>query len=169
MKIVINDANILIDIIELGLVSQFFALDFNFVTTSLVFDELELEQQLSLKELISHGVLKVRTMSKEQLLEIHNIQKSKPSLSFQDCSAFLQADLENGTLLTSDNVLRKFAKANNLEVHGHLWIFDHMIKAKLISAKFAIKKLNQLRFEINSNLGLPKKECEERINNWKLE
>ncbi len=38
MKVIVNDANILIDLVELELLDQFFKLEFTFVTTALVFE-----------------------------------------------------------------------------------------------------------------------------------
>ncbi len=88
MKIIVNDANILIDLIELQLLSHFFALDYEFYTTALVFEELDDDQQSRLQAYVGSDKLIVREMTHEQLTEIQKIQKSKPSLSPQDCSAF---------------------------------------------------------------------------------
>ena len=105
-------------------------------------------------------------MTNEQLSEINNIQKTKPTLSPQDCSAFYQAQIEDGILITSDNTLKKFAKAQNQEVHGHLWVFDKMFDAETISGELAIAKLNELCQVVNRNLGLPEDECQKRIQQW---
>ena len=91
MKIIVNDANILIDLVELQLLPNFFALEFEFYTTSLAFEELEEDQQSTLQTYIDSGNLLVREMTYEQLAEINSIQKTKPALSLQDCSAFYQA------------------------------------------------------------------------------
>jgi hypothetical protein len=40
MRIIVNDANILIDLVELQLLPQFFALEFEFYTTTLILEEL---------------------------------------------------------------------------------------------------------------------------------
>ena len=40
MTIVVNDANILIDLVKLQILNQFFGLDFQFLTTDLVLEEL---------------------------------------------------------------------------------------------------------------------------------
>lgn len=167
MKVIVNDANILIDLVELELLKQFFALDFEFLTTALILDELADEQQRVLYEFIEHELLLVKEFSSSQIIEINTIQKSKPSLSQQDCSAFYQAQTENGILVTSDNTLRKFALENALEVHGHLWVFDKMVEHGSISGSFAINKLEELCNTINQKLGLPEDECQKRINHWK--
>lgn len=166
MKVIVNDANILIDLVELELLPNFFALEFEFYTTSLVFEELDSDQQYALNAYVDSGELLVREMTNEQLSEINNIQKTKPSLSPQDCSAFYQAQIEAGILITSDNTLRKFAKAQNQEVHGHLWVFDRMFEAETISGELATHKLTELCQVINRNLGLPQDECQKRVQQW---
>jgi rRNA-processing protein FCF1 len=166
MKVVVNDANILIDLILLGILPHFFDLEIEFLTTSLVIDELLEEQQEELQPYIDTGILIVHEMSAEQLEEINNIQRGKPSLSQQDCSAFYQAIIEKGILITSDNTLRKFAKENKIDVHGHLWVFDRMFEANTISGKIACQKLNELNETVNPKLGLPEYDCSIRITFW---
>ena len=167
MKIIVNDANILIDLVELDLLANFFALKFAFYTTSLVFEELEEEQQQKFGVYIADSTLTVREMTQAQLMEVNRIQKTKPALSQQDCSAFFQAQLEKGILITSDNTLRKFALTNNLEVHGHLWVFDQMFEAGTISGQLAVEKLNELCNIVNQKLGLPQLECQKRVHQWR--
>lgn len=166
MKIVVNDANILIDLVDLGLLPHFFALEFEFLTTSLVLDELFDEQQEALLPFIDKEVLVVHEMDGDDLLAIVEIQRTKKKLSQQDCSAFYQAQKNEGTLLTSDNTLRKFAKEHSLDVHGHLWVFDCMVSAATISPERASEKLRELCEVINPKLNLPKKECDKRFQQW---
>lgn len=166
MKVIVNDANILIDLIELDLLANFFELGFEFLTTSLIFEELDDEQQVVLNQYVNSEVLKVKEMTSDQLIEIHKIQLSKRSLSPQDCSAFYQAKIEKGILVSSDNTLRKYAKSKRIDVHGHLWVFDQMYESGTITGQFAINKLDELRNKVNINLGLPNTECENRIKLW---
>lgn len=167
MKVIVNDANILIDLVELKLLPHFFALEFEFLTTELVLAELFEEQYQSLLPYIDNGTLIVHEMTSEDLMEIYLIQASKPSLSEQDCSAFYQARQHAATLITSDNTLRTFAKEQELEVHGHLWVFDCMVAANTITGTRACEKLSELCETINPKLGLPKGECARRIKLWK--
>lgn len=166
MKVIVNDANILIDLVDLGLLPHFFALNFEFLTTSLVVNELFEEQQEALLPYIDNGTLIVQEFTEDDLLEIFSLQLSRPTLSEQDCSAFYQATKKKGTLITSDNALRKFAKDENLEVHGHLWVFDRMVEASTITGARASEKLNELCDTVNPKLGLPKNECNKRYLKW---
>lgn len=166
MKIIVNDANILIDLVDLKILPYFFQLEFEFHTTTVILDELFEEQREALFPYIETGSLIVDDISNQDLIEILMIRATKPNLSEQDCSAFYQAQKENAALITSDNTLRKFAQANNLEVHGHLWVFDNLVSNEILTGITAIKKLEELCNVINPKLGLPKNECQKRIKLW---
>lgn len=98
--------------------------------------------------------------------EILDLQLEKPQLSEQDCSAFHQAQNLQATLITSDNNLRRFAKDKDLDVHGHLWVFDRLVENDRITTEQAIKKLDDLCININPRLKLPVQECENRKAIW---
>lgn len=166
MRIVVNDANILIDLVELELLPHFFDLDFEFQTTNLIIDELLEEQLGSLLPYIDQDILIVEEVTEEDIFEINLIELSKPNLSPQDCSAYYQAKKLSATLLTSDNSLRRFAIENQIEIHGHLWVFDQMVASNTITGQRAAEKLTELCEVVNTRLGLPVKECLKRITKW---
>jgi predicted nucleic acid-binding protein len=167
VKIIVNDANILIDLVELQILSSFFQLDFEFHTTEIILEELFEEQKEELNPYILSGKMTVNELNGDDFISIYEIRQQKPKLSEQDCSAFHQAEKENATLITSDNTLRKFAKEKSIEVHGHLWVFDMMVSQNTITPILASQKLLQLCEEVNPKLGLPKTECEKRFGLWK--
>jgi hypothetical protein len=69
--------------------------------------------------------------------------------------------------LTSDNRLRKHAKSQDKEVHGHLWIFDQLVDQGIMPPETASIKLKLLCEEVNEKLGLPDKECQRRYKKWR--
>lgn len=162
----VNDANVLIDLVELRLLPHFFALEMEFHTTTIILDELFQEQVAAISPFIEDGSLFVHEVTEEEWKEILAIRLQKPSLSEQDCSALCKANSISATLLTSDNTLRKFAKTQAVEVHGHFWILDRMVEAKTISPITASEKLIDLCERVNPKLGLPKHECEKRHKTW---
>ncbi|UKJ06147.1 hypothetical protein [Solitalea lacus] len=113
MIVVVNDANVLIDLVKLQLLPSFFALNVEFHTTDLILDELHEEQLEQLKVFIDSGSLKIVEFTEEELISISLFQMEKPQLSEQDCSAMVCARKVDGNLLTSDNNLRKFASSKN--------------------------------------------------------
>lgn len=166
MKVIVNDANILIDLVELRLLPHFFQLEFEFHTTAIILDELFDEQKEVLIPYIETNKLIIDDITEEDFIEILRIKAHKPSLSEQDCSAFHQAKKDNAALITSDNTLRRFAQANHIETHGHLWVFDNLVNKNILKGNVAIEKLNRLCEEVNPKLGLPKDECQKRIRLW---
>jgi hypothetical protein len=102
VKIIVNDANILIDLVELKILPYFFQLEFEFHTTAMILEELFEEQKEELIPYIETGKLIVDDITEEDLIEILMIRATKPILSEQDCSAFYIARKINTVLVTSD-------------------------------------------------------------------
>lgn len=166
MKIIVNDANILIDLIKLGLLPHFFGLEFQFHVTDMVRGELINSQAEALAPYIGNGTLLEHKVTSEDLGTITNLTNQFPQLSSKDCSALHHATKLNALLITSDKQLRITAQSLSLEVHGHLWVFDCMVKANTITGTSACEKLLELCETINPKLGLPKSECAKRIKRW---
>jgi rRNA-processing protein FCF1 len=167
MIVVVNDANILIDLIKLNLVDHFFNLNWEFHSSDLIIEnELYDEQKTEIEPYIRSGRLTIQKTTASDLQVIMEILEEKPQLSDKDCSALYCAQKLNASLVTSDNPLRKFAREKGVLVHGHLWVFDQMILCGVLSHADAIQKLNYLIEVINPKLGLPKHEVNSRLNNW---
>jgi len=167
MKVVVNDANILIDLVKLQLLPHFFALAWEFHTTSLVLDELYDNQQEAYSAFIDNKRLIIDDLDGDELSVLLDFRLEKPQLSVQDCSTILLSMKTDGLLISSDKNLREFAKCKGLEVHGHLWLFDQMVNANTITPLRAAEKLNELKNIVNPRLHLPEVEYKRRINLWK--
>ncbi|HMM11150.1 MAG TPA: hypothetical protein PKE03_03540 [Bacteroidales bacterium] len=167
MRVVVNDANILIDLIKLKMLQHFFALEHSFYTSDMILEELHKAQLQELQPHIEEGKLRVVALDMDELRLIGELQSVKPQLSEQDCSAIVCAIKLNGELLTSDNTLRKYALSRKMMVRGHLWVFDQLVEQKIIKGSQAIEKLTLLVEEVNPRLGLPAIECEKRMLAWK--
>lgn len=166
MRIIVNDANILIDLVELGLLQQFFSLPFEFQTTGSIFDELYEHQQMEFELFIRQERLTIVEFTENELTSINALNLKKPALSIQDCSAFFQAHRTEGILITGDNTLKKFAKTNHVEAYGHLWVLDRLFEAGILSGPEASVFLTNLTDRINPRLGLPDTECQKRHAAW---
>ena len=166
MTIVVNDANVLIDLVKLILLPQFFSLNLTFYTSDFILGELNDSQREQLNIFIEQDILKVLELTDTEIVDIAILQAQRPKLSIQDCSAIVCTQKVGGGLLTSDNALRKFAKSKSIEVHGHLWIFDQLFANGKITGITATQKITELVEEVNTKLGLPKGEIESRISSW---
>lgn len=167
MILVVNDANILIDMIKLNILPQFFGLNLQCHTTSFVLFELHDHQQQTLQTFIDSGALMVEELDQADIQALCNLQQEKPQLSEQDCSALYCAQKLNATLLTADKNLRQLAITKNIPVHGHLWVLDALVNRQQLSAQEAVAALQLLREDINPKLGLTDHLCQPFINKWK--
>jgi predicted nucleic acid-binding protein len=162
MKIAVNDANILFDLIDLGLIHYLFQLEYTFYTTDIVVDEFKNEYQKSIiQDFISNSKLSI--LSIDDINKIYSEKQKYPRLSIQDCSVLITAKEQNALILTGDNHLRKTANTYQIEVHGILWIFDELIDKGFISFKLAYIKLTEL---LSFNKRLPINECNLRLKKW---
>lgn len=166
MRIIVNDANILIDIVELSLLQHFFRLSYEFQTTAAIIAELIFEQQAALDQYIQTGKLIVVDFTEGELTSIYELNRERPSLSPQDCSAYYQAKKVGGILITGDNSLKRYARMNQLESYGHLWVFDKLVESGILSGPQASAALSTLTEYLNPRLGLPIAECEKRHTMW---
>jgi rRNA-processing protein FCF1 len=165
MRIIINDANILIDLVHLVLMDQFVLLELELKVTDFVFEELNAEQKNIIINYIEEGYIElIITDNEEDYVRISNILAKNSGLSFEDCTVWHYAEKLNGILLTGDGKLRKQATENGIEVKGIFYIFDELLSAKLITFDEAIDKI-ELLYIINTRL--PQDAKKERILKWK--
>src|SRR5690625_945877 len=89
VRIVITDANILIDLIKSELAVILFRSGlFRFKTTDFIFEELYEVQKLHLQPLVESGFLIILESGQHELHEIFKLKQNNKGLSFEDCSAF---------------------------------------------------------------------------------
>lgn len=164
MKIVINDANILIDLAKLDLLDEFSKLNFELHTTDFVYEELNEEQKSPVSSLLESGVLNIiETIDVKDFQEINHLLDKSSGLSFEDCSVWYYSAKLSGMVLSGDGKLRKQVRKNGIEVRGIIFVFDELIKQDLISFSKGIEKIEQL---LQLNNRLPKNEIEKRIESW---
>ncbi|MCX6307455.1 MAG: hypothetical protein NTY32_01030 [Bacteroidia bacterium] len=143
MKLAVTDACIFIDIIELDLTKSFFELQIEIHTTIDVFNELYPEQQASLEKFIKSGVFTLHNLGQTDRIAIQNIVFPR-SLSENDKTVIFLAKQLNAKLLSSDKIVRNFAKSQSIDYHGMLWIFDQLISQGIISKQMGLEKIHQL-------------------------
>ncbi|MGY3054230.1 rRNA-processing protein FCF1 [Pedobacter sp. UYEF25] len=115
MKLHINDANILIDIVQLDLVEAFLLLNFELYTTNFVFAELEQAQQ----DVLKSEKLIIISPTENELFAIADMTNIHNGLSFEDCSVWYFAEKMKGILVTGDGSLRKKSKSIWYRVEGN--------------------------------------------------
>ncbi len=160
MKVLITDANILIDLLKTGTESCFFKMKYEVLTTRAVFEECNEEQQKVLSKYSKTGRLSVHTLRAEGDSCIESLIQLYPFLSFADCSVLYVGESLKAVLLTGDRRLKSVAHDRKVEVRGIFWVFDEMLKQKVITKKKYSLKLAKLK---DINRWLPEDEFKSRI------
>lgn len=164
MRLLINDANILIDIIKLELLDKFVSLSFRLLTTDFILEELNPTQKKEIENLIDlEEIVLIETTKLEDYTGINELLVNSSGLSFEDCSVWYYSKKLGGVLVTGDGKLRKTVIKDGIEVRGIIYLFDQMLDQELISFPEAIEKL-ELLYQINNRL--PKQELEIRQDLW---
>jgi len=134
----VTDTNIWIDLHCGGLVS--FVLEHfpGLCATDIVLRELK--RELSADHLIDGGVREIE-LSGEQVSELYALASAHPRLSAQDASALVAARAGGDVLITGDGHLRKIAESLGVEVHGSLWILEHLVEAHELDPALALGAL----------------------------
>lgn len=160
MKIVVQDASVLIDLAVGDCLTAWFATGIETHTTRPVL--LEVEQDV--RSFVDARQLRVFDFEGSELLQLLEVQSRQSArLSFEDCSVFYLAEMLEAILLTGDKLLRASAVASNREVHGTLWILDMLVERKTLTPSAAVAALVRIA---EKNTRLPKPECEERLKRW---
>ena len=88
--IAVSDTNIFIDLIEIGLLDEFFALPWEIHTTDMIIHELKvIAQKKRVKDYQTRGILRVKGYDAKEMLTLtkfHTLQRETTKVSIQDCS-----------------------------------------------------------------------------------
>ncbi len=164
MILLVNDANILIDLLKIGLLESFFQLECEFHVTDFVVVEVQEDNVAELNMFIENGSLHKKSFDFEELMQVQLLEVKHQALSIADCSCLFHARKLSAQLLTGDAALRRTAQQEQLSVHGILWIFDELVRQNLLPKEQAIDKLSELMLK---NTRLPATECKKRFKRWK--
>ena len=146
-EVVIKDACILFDLIDLGLLSSFYKLDLLIVTTPQVIDEIKSEEQhAEISPYIETGRLQIDRFGVFE--SIITITDTNPGLSFTDASVLEVASRRNATILSSDKSLRNESQRRGLTVRGLLWILETLYTHQIIEISTFLCSLSKYQ-EIN--------------------
>ena len=162
-SIAITDANVFIDLIEIDTLHLLFELPYTIHTTAFVIDELMDIQKAQVSKFVSNNLLKVREFDSGEVAHLQQVAMQHRKLSETDVSVLVYAREIDGTLLTSDNPLRKAAQKMNLRVHGMLWLLDEWVNHGLLDPT---KAATHLIYLMSINMRLPTADCVQLLGKW---
>jgi predicted nucleic acid-binding protein len=166
MKVVVQDASILIDLAEGELLEAWFSLGIETLTTSLVWREVNRRSHKSrLKRFTRIDKLEIVSINSEAMTEVVVLRRSLPAnLTLQDASVLHLAHKCQAILLAGDDLLRKAAAERDVVVRGLLWVLDELVGKQAITPTVAAATLERL---LKGKSRLPKAECEVRLRKWR--
>lgn len=134
-KLLISDANILIDISVGGLLDELFKLNYEYGLPDVLF---EYELQTQHPDLPEKG-LQVLTLSAEAVDDMTALQAKhrKTGISIYDCMGLALARQEQCPLLTGDGALRQVSLAEGVDVKGTVWLVEQMLESGVIDVERA--------------------------------
>ena len=165
MRLLIHDANVLMDLLGIGLLERALDLPYDMETTDLVLLEIEDPGQAEvLEKCIASGRLVVIATTAPQVSEIGLRMEACRALSLADCSVLYYAEARHGVVLTGDGRMRKEAASRNQEVHGTLWVLERMVESGTLPSTEAAARLEAL---VAVNPRLPRKDCDQLLETWR--
>jgi predicted nucleic acid-binding protein len=139
-EIVIKDACILFDLVDLNLLEDFFQLDISAFTTPQVIGEITNETQWEeVSKFINNGKLQIDADGEFEVIAA--LYDEHPGLSIPDSSVLELAIRKDAIIYSSDGSLRKISVKKNLPVRGILWIVEELHNKEFLSKGIAIEKL----------------------------
>ena len=139
-EIVIKDACILFDLVDLNLLEDFFQLEVEAFTTSQVTSEITNEDQWeAISKFINNG--KLRIDDSGTLEAISRINDEYPGLSLPDSSVLELAIRKNAIIYSSDGSLRRASIKEDVIVRGIIWVIAELHALELLTSEAAIEKL----------------------------
>lgn len=146
-EIVVYDANILIDIYDMGILEQCAALGLRVHTTSLVCSEIvDAQQRAAIDKYLRMEVLPYDTL--QQYIDLQRFMSDfqhRSNLSMPDFSVLKLAKELSVPLYTSDRRLRNIAVQTGVETYGSLHIVVLLNAAGILPRENAVAALELLR------------------------
>jgi predicted nucleic acid-binding protein len=118
MKVLVTDANILIDLLKTEAADGFFKLACEILTTQAVLDECNDDQQKVLLKHVRAGRLSIYHLSVEDDELVERLLVVNNGLSYADCTILHAVKSMNAVLLTGDRKLRLVTQNDDIEVKG---------------------------------------------------
>jgi hypothetical protein len=162
MRLVVTDANIIIDLADGGMLEEVFRLpDIEFCTPDVLYLE-ELAQHYG--ALPGLG-LKVLSQPEEAVAYVEQLRSRYRGPSTNDLFALAMARMMGCVLLSGDRPLRAAAEAEGVEIHGTLWLIERLLQHRILSIRQVVAAYEAMR---RSGSRLPWDEVDAQIERWRL-
>ncbi|MCE1199019.1 MAG: hypothetical protein LWW85_08635 [Marinilabiliales bacterium] len=165
MKLIITDTNVFFDLICIGALPEFFALDYDISTTDFVVKEiLESNQIEQIESFRRAKKLSVFSFTEDEIEEIRNFGTKRFFKGITDKTVLWKSHQLKCPLLTGDKKLRNEAIDLKIEVHGSIWVIIKLIERSIVSSSKGVELLEKLKL---FNDSLPHDEIDKLIKKYK--
>lgn len=162
VRLLVSDANVLIDMDVSGLLPQMFRLDATFAVPNILFEE---ELRHHHPELPKLGLQSRELGDKAVDYAVALAEQYRNTgASINDLLALALARQEQCHLLTGDGKLRMVAQLEKVEFHGTIWLIGQMVASRVIvhqRAAAAYAKMKQ------AGRWLPWEEVEKQLSSFR--
>jgi len=162
MRLLVSDANIVIDMDEGGLLPGMFALGQDIGTPDLLFEQELAEHHPELPRL----GLRLIEAQPDMLEYAAQLATQRPTISFTDALAAALAGHTSTVLLTGDAALRAVAEAHGIAVHGTVWLVDQLVTNRIVPAADARLAYRRMR---DARRRLPWPQIARQVRSWGLD
>ena len=163
VEVIIKDACILFDLMDLRLLASFYKLKLTVITTPEVLAEITDENQLrEIQPYIDNGNLQIDHFGVFET--VLAIVETNPGLSLTDAAVLEAATRREAAILSSDKSLRNESTRRGLTVKGLLWVVEELYNQQILDLEAALEKLAAYP-EINKRA--PRNEIANLINRLK--
>ena len=161
-RLLISDANIIIDMKAGGLLRLMFRFDATFAVPDILFEE---ELRAEQPELPRLG-LKLLELTEETVAYADGLiaKYRRLGASINDLLALALARQEKCPLLTGDSRLRTAAQEEGIDMHGTLWLIEQMVNGRAITVRQAEAAYTRMR---EAGRRLPWDEVERQLRSLK--
>lgn len=157
LRVVISDSSCLIDLRKASQLDAFLQLPYELLIPNTLFEDELLKFTAAQKRSLVRDGLKVVDLPGDRVLRVRQLVRELPHLSIHDGFAFALAESFRGCiLLTGDGALRDLAHAQDIEVHGVLWVIDEIHRCAISTAENLLTALKV--WEADQTVRLPHRE-----------
>ncbi|MVO08009.1 hypothetical protein GOQ30_02365 [Flavobacterium sp. TP390] len=165
MKLIITDVSVLFDLYQLEILPEFFALKAEISTTSFVYNEIVIANQVIEFEVYKRSQkLNVIMLTDEEQDAVNQFTTKSSLKSLPDKTMLWKSIQLNCALLTCDRKLKLEAKEHGIEVHGSIWVIEKLEEENILDKSKAIALLEKLK---TVNDRLPMEEIDRLIKKFK--
>lgn len=161
-KLLISDANILIDVMAGGILEEIFSLDYKFAVPDVLFHEELREQHPDLPDM----GLTILALGEAAIIDTAQlgVRHARSGVSNNDCLAMALARQESCPLLTGDNALRQVSILEEVEVRGTVWLMGELLESGVVDVGRAESAYDAMRTDGSR---LPWKEVDAQIKKFR--